>query len=241
MSSVPDGFAETLLGFTQLMVDEESLEDTLGRVAYLACRSTIGADAAGVTLQRELGPATPAFHGDVARLLDNAQYGAGDGPCLTAYRTGETVRLDDIEKESPRWPGFAAQAAAVAIQSSLSIPLTVRDRTVGALNLYSSNLAAFSDDGIDVAITFAQQAAVALANAEVYWRTYALTQNLEAALENRDRIGQAKGILIAMHKVTGDEAFDLLRRTSQNLNIKLRDVADQVVRTGELPDRATPL
>ena len=57
---------------------------------------------------------------------------------------------------------------------------------------------------------------MALANAEIYWRTHELTQNLEAALENRDRIGQAKGILIVTHKVSGDDAFDLLRKTSQN-------------------------
>lgn len=83
---------------------------------------------------------------------------------------------------------------------------------------------------------FAQQAAVAVTNAEIYWRTYNLTQNLEAALEARDRIGQAKGILINAHKITGDDAFDLLRRSSQSLNRKLRDVAEDVVRNGQLPD-----
>jgi len=88
---------------------------------------------------------------------------------------------------------------------------------------------------VELAHLFAQQAAVALANAEVYWRTHQLTQNLEAALETRDRIGQAKGILIASHKITSDDAFDLLRRSSQNLNRKLRDIADHVIHTGQLP------
>jgi AmiR/NasT family two-component response regulator len=104
------------------------------------------------------------------------------------------------------------------------------------LNLYSEQLAPFTDESVALGKVFAQQAAVALGNAEIYWRTHELTQNLEAALENRDRIGQAKGILIATHKIDGEEAFQRLRKTSQNKNIKLRDVADYVVRTGALPD-----
>jgi GAF domain-containing protein len=181
---------------------------------------------------------TPAFYGDVAQLLDAAQYAADDGPCLTAYRTGETIRIDSIANESARWPALAAEAAEHGIQSSLSLPLVVGGKRVGALNLYSKASARFADESVALGGMFARQAAVALSNAEVYWRTYKLTQNLEAALENRDRIGQAKGILIATRKIDGDEAFDLLRKTSQNKNIKLRDIADYVVRTGELPDGA---
>src|SRR4051794_17679213 len=235
MDTVPDGFADLLVSLTRLMVDEESLEDTLDRVAYLACNSPIGADNAGVTLQRERGPATAAFFGDAALPLDRAQYDSDDGPCLTAFRTGELVHLDKIATESDRWPAFAAQAAKEGIESSLSLPLTVRDKPVGALNLYASEAVAFSPESVEVAQAFAKQAAVAISNAEVYWRTFELTQNLELALENRDRIGQAKGILIAKTQVTADEAFEVLRTTSQNLNMKLRDVADHVVWTGALP------
>lgn len=241
MPAMPDGFVETLASLTRLMVDEETLDDTLSRVAYLACSSGIGADNAGVTVQREGGPMTPAYFGDAALPLDNAQYASDDGPCLTAFRTGELVHLDVIATESARWPKFAAQAAELGIHSSLSLPLAVRNTPVGALNLYASTPVAFDAASIALAHAFADQAAVALANAEVYWRTYALTQNLEAALENRDRIGQAKGILIATRLITGSEAFDALRRCSQQLNVKLRDIADYVVRTGELPTKATDI
>jgi GAF domain-containing protein len=236
MAQGPEGFTDLLLTLTRMMIDEESVDDTLRRVAYLACKSPIGADAAGVTLQREGGPITPAYYGENAKLLDAAQYAADDGPCLTAYRTGETIRLDSIATESGRWPAFAAQAAEHGVQSSLSLPLAVGERRVGALNLYATALSPFTDESVVLAHAFAQQAAVALGNAEIYWRTHQLTQNLELALEHRDRIGQAKGILIVTHKISGDEAFDLLRNTSQHKNIKLRDVADYVVRTGALPD-----
>lgn len=236
MARFPDAFTDLLLSLSQLMVSEESLDDTLARVVYLACKSLTGAETAGITLQSEGGPTSTAYFGEGALPLDRAQYATDDGPCLTAYRTGETVRLDHIANESGRWPDFATQAADHGIHSSLSLPLIVDDQIVGALNLYATSPAPFTDDNVELARTFARQAAVAIANAEVYWRTFELTQNLEAALDNRDRIGQAKGILIATHKITSDEAFDLLRRDSQNLNLKLRDIADHVIQTGQLPN-----
>ncbi len=74
-----------------------------------------------------------------------------------------------------------------------------------------------------------------MTNAEVYFKTYTLTQNLQVALENRDRIGQAKGVLANSLGITMDEAFELLRKTSQHMNVKLRDIADHVATTGQLP------
>lgn len=235
MADFPDEFTAQLLSLNHLLVDEETLDNALQRVAHLACKASIGADTAGVTLQRDDGPTTAAFYGDAALQLDRAQYAADDGPCLTSVRTGETIRVDVIATESSRWPAYAARAAALDIRSSLALPLTVRGSTLGALNLYSTTDAAFTDQNVELARAYARQAAVALANAEVYWRTYALTQNLEAALESRDKIGQAKGILMAAHHLTEDGAFDLLRHASQHLNLRLRDVADHVVRTGDLP------
>jgi len=236
MARFPDAFTDLLLSLNQLMVSEESLDDTLARIVYLACKSPIGANTAGITLQSEGGPTSTAYYGDGALPLDRAQYATDDGPCLTAYRKAETIRLDHIATESGRWPDFATQAAQHGIHSSLSLPLVVNDQTLGALNLYATSFTPFTDDAVELARTFARQAAVAIANAEVYWRTYELTKNLEAALDNRDRIGQAKGILMATHEITSDDAFDLLRRISQNLNLKLRDVADHVIHTGQLPD-----
>ena len=238
MDSYPDGFAALVVALNSSMVDEESLDDTLRRVAFIACQSPIGAENAGVTLQRGGGPATAAFFGYAALPLDNAQYEAGDGPCLTAFRTGEIMRVERIGDVAQRWPNFAAAAEVAGIVSSLSLPLILKSEIVGALNLYSSHALTFSDRAVYLATLFAEQAALAVTNAAVYWKTYTLTQNLTLALENRERIGQAKGILAVRLGITMDEAFELLRRTSQQLNIKLRDVADHVALTGELPTTA---
>jgi GAF domain-containing protein len=235
----PDGFAALVVALNTSMVDEEDLDQTLRRVAFIACQSPIGADNAGVTLQRGDGPATAAYHGDAALPLDQAQYETDDGPCLSAFRTGAVVRVPHIADNAARWPTFAAAAAKQGIVSSLSLPLRLKTEVVGALNLYASHELPFTDASVHLAELFAEQAALAVTNAEVYWKTYSLTQNLTLALENRERIGQAKGILATRLGITMDEAFEHLRRTSQNMNIKLRDIADHVVRTGELPTRAT--
>jgi GAF domain-containing protein len=133
---------------------------------------------------------------------------------------------------------FVDTAGGIGIVSSFSLPLKVKDETVGALNLYSSTALTFTDPSVHLATLFAQQAAIAVLNADIYWKSYALTQNLNAALENREQIGHAKGILATQDRTTLDEAFERMRRTSQHLNIKLREVADHVVLTGELPTTA---
>jgi GAF domain-containing protein len=235
MADFPDGFAAIVIALNSSMVHEESLHDTLQRVAFIACESQIGTDHAGVTLQRPTGPTTAAYHGDCALPLDRAQYAADDGPCLTAYRNGETVAVGSIADEADRWPYFAKTAAERGIVSSLSLPLALRTEIVGALNLYASEPLTFDERRMHLASLFAQQVALAVTNAEMYFKTYTLTQNLMIALENRERIGQAKGILATRLYLTMDDAFELLRRTSQRLNIKLRDVADYVATTGELP------
>ncbi len=119
--------------------------------------------------------------------------------------------------------------------SSLSLPLVLKDETVGALNFDASQPLAFTDERVRLASLFAEQAALAVTNAEMYFKTFELTQNLQVALENRDRIGQAKGVLATRLGITVDDAFEVLRKTSQHLNVKLRDVADHVASTGELP------
>ena len=107
---------------------------------------------------------------------------------------------------------------------------------LGALNLYSKSPGGYDEAAEETARLFSEQAAVACANAEVYWRTHNLTEHLREALESRDVIGQAKGILMARRKCTPEAAFDALRKVSQHRNIKLREIAEQVVYLGDLED-----
>jgi GAF domain-containing protein len=234
VADFPDDLLESLVALTELMANDESLVGTLERVAGIACRAVPSCESAGVTLAQDGLPITPAFSGAAAPAIDQAQYDDGVGPCLLAYRERRVVVCPDTFDVAEEWPAFAQAAADHGIRSSLSLPLVLRDRGLGALNLYASTPGAFDQDMIELGRLFGAQAAVAISNAELLSHTRRLTENLQTALESRDIIGQAKGILMNERKLTADEAFDLLRRTSQRLNIKLREIADRVVLTGEL-------
>ena len=217
----------------RLLLTEETLEDTLQRVASLACRTLEPCDLASVTMITDGRPSTPVHTDPEADDLDRAQYRSERGPCLEAYDVRGAVRRT-ITDDAP-WPEFAAEAEKSGVRSVLAVPLVAHDRALGALNLYSKT-ESYSEADEETALLFSEQAAVACANAEVYWRTYALTEHLREALESRDVIGQAKGILMARRGCTPEVAFEALRKVSQHRNIKLRQIAEQVVYLGDLDD-----
>jgi hypothetical protein len=135
-------------------------------------------------------------------------------------------KTDDLGTES-RWPRFAGRAhTETGIRSMLGLRLFARDRTMGAFNLMSSRPSALGDGSLPIAALFAAIAAVALNAAQT-------EETLELALKSRDIIGQAMGILMERHRITDREAFQRLSVASQNLNIRLREVAHQIVLTGE--------
>ena len=158
--------------------------------------------------------------------MDQAQYETGQGPCLDSLYEQQTLRLSDISSDC-RWADFYARATQLGVRSMLAIQLSVEGDNLGALNLHSREPDAFSDESEQVALMFAGHAAVAFAGAQAQ-------EHMEAAVSRRDVIGQAKGILIERYKISGQEAFRLLVVASQSTNIKLYDVADYLVNSGEL-------
>jgi len=228
MADYPDHLSEGIAELSRLLVNEEALDDTLQRVADLACRYVGDADVAGVTLLRDGKPSTTVYTDPTSPQIDSAQYETGIGPCLEAFRQQRVFRVDSTA-EDEQFPAFSQAAAEHGIQSTISFPLAVRGNGIGALNLYSKQLGAFSADAEKVGMVFADQASVALANAQLYASAYRMTQQLQEALTSRAVIDQAKGILIGQHRVGADEAFDILRTTSQRENRKLRDLAQELV------------
>ena len=126
---------------------------------------------------------------------------------------------------------------AAGAGSSLSIGLPIEDQVIGALNVYAEKVYAFDDDAIVLAQTFAGYAAVALANAHLYDTTATLAQQMQAAMESRAVIEQAKGIIMGERRCTADEAFAILTKVSQDSNRKLRDVAAALVARAQERDR----
>lgn len=164
---------------------------------------------------------------ELAKHMDALQSELGEGPCLEAIYEHQTVRVTDMSTES-RWPRFAERAFAAGTGSMLCFQLYVEGDNLGALNLYASHVHAFTDESEHVGLLVASHAAVAYAEAQK-------TGQLNEALETRDLIGQAKGIIMERYKVTGQQAFVILTRASSESNIRLKAVAEQLVNSGELP------
>jgi GAF domain-containing protein len=212
----------------RIKLSEIDIQGVLSRIASLAKRTLSSADEVSVTLVRHRRAHTAAFTGQLAIHLDERQYENGRGPCLDACAGHRTLSVPDMSRES-RWPDWAAQAMEAGARSSLSVGLPIEQQVTGALNIYSRKPEAFDDDTIVLAQTFAGYAAVALANAHRFEASTTLAQQMQAAMESRAVIEQAKGIIMGERRCTADQAFDILSRVSQDSNRRLRDVAAALV------------
>jgi GAF domain-containing protein len=220
--------AVSLLELARIVLDAEPLEAILARVAELAKRTIPGADEVSLTLIRNDKPFTVAHTGQLALDADELQYERGYGPCVDAGRAGELLRVEDMRSET-RWPDYAAAVVEHGVLSSVSVPLPVQEEFIGALNVYSRRPGSFPDEHLPLARTIASYAAVAVHNAQTFAQASETARQLTEAMANRAVIEQAKGILMQERRCGPDEAFTILARASQRANVKLRDIATQIV------------
>jgi GAF domain-containing protein len=219
---------ERVAEIARTLAGAADLDDVLQRVADLGAHHLGRADGVSVMLiRRGGGISTPAYSTAIARDSDRAQYETGEGPCLTSMDTHRTIVIDDLEEED-RWPRFRERALALGIRSMASFRLFLAADTMGALNFYASTAHAFDHHDLLLGEVFASHAAVAL-------RAAITEAGLASALESRDLIGQAKGVIMSREGVTAQQAFDRLRALSERQNRPLRDIAAEIVRTGEIP------
>jgi GAF domain-containing protein len=222
----------------RLSLRDQSMDAFLQRVCDLAVEVMPGDLETSVSVVGGKKATTAVFTGQLALDCDERQYEAGDGPCLHAATTGELVEVADMRIET-RWPEYMRRAVGHGALSSLSVPLPIAEKVSGALNMYARRPRAFDDESRAVAVQFGPYAAAALANMHAYQDARNMADNLQAALESRAVIDQAKGILMERHRMTADQAFQVLARISMQSNQKLRVVADELVRTGHLPEAPT--
>jgi GAF domain-containing protein len=214
------------------MVADVPLGETLHRIATLATEAVPPTVAVGLSLLDERGHVSTSVYTDpLSPEVDEAQYRDQQGPCLEAFRKGATVRVDDTRQTRDDWPAFSEKAAARGVLSVLSIPLLTPHGSVGALNLFATEAGAYTEESEAAAADFGTQASVAITNALAYWRVFDLTEGLRAAIQSRETIGLAKGLIMAANKCSSDEAFHILVRASQRENVKLRDLAARIVET----------
>lgn len=218
----------------RLALREHSMESVLERVADLTAEVMPGDPGTSVTVLLRDRPMTVAYSKRLAIDLDETQYERNYGPCLHAARTGSIVEVRDMRADD-RWPDFARRATEVGVLSSLSIPIPVGEPITAALNTYARNAHAFDAECQSIGGKLGSYAAVAIENMYAYEDARAMAEHLKTALESRAVIDQAKGILMERYKLTADVAFQLLTRTSQATNTKVREIAEYLVTTGELP------
>jgi GAF domain-containing protein len=211
----------------------ETVQGAMQRIVDLAVDTIDGCDHASISVVEGTQMATQASSDPQVADVDVVQYDTGEGPCLDVIALETTTVYAEDLTDDPRWPRFGPRAAAAGMRSLLAIRL-LADRTLGALNLYARLPRAYGATDRATGVIFATHAGIALAAAEARTESHR-AEHLEQALSSRELIGQAQGILMERERITPDQAFDVLRRASQHLNVKLRVVAQRLVDTGERP------
>jgi hypothetical protein len=199
------------------------LDETLGQIVVAAVQTVPGADSGGISFTEDgvvssRNPTTP-----LVTDLDQLQTELYEGPCITAIDEpaddGVVLAQDLAGEDAGRWPRFAPHAVDAGYRAILSTQLTADKSMRAALNLYAREPCAFDQEARRTAGLFGVQAAILLYGHEH-------VGHLQRAVDSRDVIGQAKGILMERFTVSDDEAFQMLVRSSQETNMKLVDVAE---------------
>jgi len=200
------------------------IEDVLDGVTSSAVELLHGADTAGVLLVSKGGKyESLSGTSELVYKLDHLQETVKEGPCLDAAVNELVVRTEDFETET-RWPKYSRGVAEMGVRSSISFKLYTGDRTAGALNVFSRKPDSFDADAEVIGTILAAHAAAAILASRD-------SQQLQAALLSRDVIGQAKGILMERFSIDAVGAFEMLRKLSQQMNVRLAEIAQRVVDT----------
>ncbi|MGY1836698.1 ANTAR domain-containing protein [Blastococcus sp. SYSU DS0510] len=220
---------DVLRELSRVTLGGRELGDVLGDITAIAARAIPGAEAVSTTLIRADKPFTAAYCGEMALVADEFQYAEDGGPCIDAGRGGVVLRVDDMGTEE-RWPRYITRVRETEVRSSLSIPLPYQGSWIGALNIYSTQPAAFATpEALAAGLETAEVIAVAVANADAHAQLADQARNMRLAMESRAVIEQAKGVLMAQQHVDAEQAFEILRQASQRYNRKLRDIAVGIV------------
>ena len=239
--SIDDSVLSSAIAFTEVarsLFLAASVEDSLARAVDLSVVTIEACEFAGAFLVEDGAVTTSVRTDPIVEEIDALQVGTGEGPSLDAISHGLNFYADELGAD-PRWPEFGPRAAATGVRSLLALPMAA-DGALGALNLFARYPQAFGVIDRARGLLLASMASFASSAARAHEDEERRFENLQAALVTRELIGQAQGILIERERITADQAFHILRQASQHLNIKLREVAQDLVDTGQRPDTGSP-
>ena len=221
-ASVADALAEA----ARAINSPRTVDETLNVIVHTAARSLDDIDHVGISLALKDGRIeTMAGTDELVWDIDALQYDLGEGPCVYAITQEPFIKVNHLKHEQ-RWPLFVPKAAARGVRAQMAVRLFNDGDTLGGLNLYSTSSETIDDETAHAAELFATHAAIALG------RVRELDQ-LNQAISSRKVIGQALGILMERHDLTEHRAFAFLARASSHSNVKLRIVAEKIVKEVE--------
>jgi transcriptional regulator with GAF, ATPase, and Fis domain len=227
---VDESLVQRIAAAARAMQGEDAPGTTMDKAVAVAVDIVRNADEAGISLfhLHENDVDTPAATSDCVRRIEELQYEQEQGPCIDAIFKSEVVCAPDIENDE-RWPGWGRQVVAeTGVRSVMCFRLFTNQDTVGALNFYSRRIDAFGKEDREDGLAMAAHTSMAMAAAKEI-------AQVRIALDTRLVIGQAQGILMAQFDLDADRAFQVLVRASSHTNVKLRKVAENLVRTRRLP------
>jgi GAF domain-containing protein len=219
----------SLVDMADTLVNDYDVIDLLTGLAD-RCVRLLGISAAGVMLASAGGELRlVASSSEAMRVLELFELQAQEGPCLDAFSTGDRVEHENLRSGAGRWPRFATVAVEAGFQSACALPLRLRDRTIGALNLFSVEQTPMDEADVLVARAFADLAAISVLQQRASLEHQRLNEQLTRALTSRITIEQAKGVLFERARVDMDLAFARLRSYARNHNLRLTDVAQALI------------
>lgn len=224
-------FLETLSRFAKVLPAHYEVEAALAELTE-SVTAVLGLCGSGVTMVEDgrLRFVTAVSHasGELERVQEQQQ----SGPCQHAYDTGDVVRVTDVRVETIKWPEFALAATRLGVAGVAGIPMRLAGQIIGALNLYAAEPREWSDEDVAVAAVLADVATSYVINASKIRQQQQLSEQLQAALESRVVIEQAKGITAQQNAVTVDQAYHLMRGHARSNNASMRAVAEAIVAVG---------
>lgn len=226
--------ARTLVGLADTLVADFDVVELLTLLAD-SCVDVLDVGAAGLMLAAPDGNLrVMASSSEAMRVLELFEIQAQDGPCLDCFRTGKPVINQDLVAARDRWPRFTTEALAAGFHSVHALPMRLRGRVIGALNLFHPEPGAMRQADVDAAQAFADVATIAILQHRAAAEAHALNEQLNGALNTRIVIEQAKGVVAERQGVDMERSFATLRNHARNHNRRLADVATDVI-AGSLP------
>jgi GAF domain-containing protein len=222
--------SRAFVSLADTLVDEYDIIELLDRLVGFSVR-LLAADAAGILLgdaRQELR--VVAASSEDAQLMELLQLQADEGPCLDCYQTVAPVSVPDLADTVERWPGFvAAVSYRGAFRSVHALPMRLRGQAIGALNLFHHRPGPLPSADLALGQALADVATIGILSERAIRQSEVLNEQLQAALNSRVVIEQAKGVLAQRGGLSMDMAFDRLRRYTREHNLRLSDVARQVI------------